>query len=67
MVAGEPTLHFDCFDGPELVNDQVLEELLPFALYLQNVDLNGSSVSSTGEAKLLEHREPLERSDGHAT
>lgn len=61
VLAGEAVLHFDCFDGPDLVNDEVLEQLIPFAPYLQNIDLNNSAVTTAGVARLLAYTEGLER------
>ena len=61
VLAGQPILHFDCFDGPGLVNDEVLDQLLPFAPYLHNIDLNGADVTTAGVIRLLEHTTALER------
>lgn len=61
VLAGQPVLHFDCFDGPDLVDDELLHQLIPFAPYLQVIDLNGSSVTTAGVVRLLDETEDLKR------
>jgi uncharacterized membrane protein len=61
LQAGEPSLYYDCFDDPSLVDDEVLSDLMVFAPHLKEIHLNHSRVSPSVLTTFLKDCGSVER------